>query len=351
MSSSDVFSGNSAGSFRGSNTHGSSSLELDEELSLIHGYDLIGDVHGCDATLERLLCDLGYRKQRGVYRHRSRQAIFVGDIIDRGPRIREALHRVHDMVECGAAKVVMGNHEYYALAYNTPAPADSGRRYVREHLPQHDRLIAETHEQFANHSQDWRDFLGWFMHWPLFLEFDDFRVVHACWDEQLIGEFRRRYPNHCMDDDFLLETCDRKSFASRVIQRLTRGTDMRLPDGMDMTSADGYVRCYFRTKFWAESPQTYRDIVFQPDPLPDSVIDQPLNERQQQRVLSYGAEERPLFFGHYWLQGRPEPLTPNLACLDYSAVKYGRMVAYRMDGEQTLDRNKFVWVYVDPERF
>jgi hypothetical protein len=34
--------------------------------------------------------------------------------------------------------------------------------------------------------------------------------------------------------------------------------------------------------------------------------------------------------------------------LDYSAVKYGRLVAYRMDGEQQLDPKKFVWEYVDP---
>ncbi|MBF3130197.1 serine/threonine protein phosphatase, partial [Pseudomonas aeruginosa] len=47
------------------------------------GYDLIGDVHGCAHTLDRLLDLLGYRLQGGVWRHPRRQALFLGDIVDR----------------------------------------------------------------------------------------------------------------------------------------------------------------------------------------------------------------------------------------------------------------------------
>ena len=57
-------------------------------LDSSRGYDLIGDVHGCALTLARLLEQLGYRQQAGVWRHPQRMALFVGDIIDRGPRIR-----------------------------------------------------------------------------------------------------------------------------------------------------------------------------------------------------------------------------------------------------------------------
>ena len=53
---------------------------------------VIGDVHGCAHSLERLLDQLGYRQQAGVWRHSRRMALFLGDIIDRGPQIREALH-------------------------------------------------------------------------------------------------------------------------------------------------------------------------------------------------------------------------------------------------------------------
>lgn len=158
------------------------------------GYDLIGDVHGCAHTLDRLLDLLGYRLQGGVWRHPRRQALFLGDIVDRGPRIREALHRVHAMVDAGEALCIMGNHEFNALGWSTPAAPGSGRQYVREHTPRHARLIKETLEQFEGHDADWRDFLGWFQQLPLFLDAGRFRMVHACWDGELIATLRRQFP-------------------------------------------------------------------------------------------------------------------------------------------------------------
>ena len=107
------------------------------------GYDIIGDVHGCALTVERLLDQMGYRKKAGVWQHANRQALFLGDIIDRGPRIREALHLVRDMVEAGSARCIMGNHEFNALCWATPAPADSGRAFMREHNERHHRLIGD----------------------------------------------------------------------------------------------------------------------------------------------------------------------------------------------------------------
>ena len=53
-------------------------------------YDIIGDVHGHVRELRTLLEKMGYREGRGIYRHSSRTAIFVGDLIDRGPANIEA---------------------------------------------------------------------------------------------------------------------------------------------------------------------------------------------------------------------------------------------------------------------
>lgn len=50
-------------------------------------YDLIGDIHGHASELVKLLAALGYSKHKGVYKHPERQAIFLGDFIDRGPPI------------------------------------------------------------------------------------------------------------------------------------------------------------------------------------------------------------------------------------------------------------------------
>jgi hypothetical protein len=316
-------------------------------LDPARGYDLIGDIHGCAKTLEHLLSTLGYRQQGGVWRHPQRMAIFLGDLVDRGPRIREALHLVRDMVVAGQALCIMGNHEFNALAWSTPAAPGSGRQFVREHTPRHARLIKETLEQFDAYPAEWQAFLDWFYELPLFIDAGHFRVVHACWDDSLIEPLRAQFADGCIDEHFLQAAAVHGSFANTALDRLLRGTDMRLPHGMTLTSDDGFTRAHFRTKFWEEDPQTYGDIVFQPDALPELAAQMPLSEMQKTELLKYGADQPLLFVGHYWRSGKPAPIRNNLACLDYSAVLNGKLVAYRLDQEVHLDAKKFVWVDVD----
>lgn len=317
------------------------------QLDPARGYDLIGDVHGCARTLQNLLERLGYHYQAGVWRHPRRMALFLGDIIDRGPRIRESLGMVRDMVEAGQAACIMGNHEFYSLGWHTPAPPGSGRRFVREHLPRHERLIRETLAQFEGHPQEWRDYLDWFQRLPLLIDAGRFRLVHACWDAQLIARLRQQYPDAVVDRAFLEASAQDGSFADAVFNRLLRGTDLPLPHGLSQVSDEGYIRRYFRTKFWEDDPQTYGDIVFQPDALPEQAARTLLGEREKRQLLHYGADQPLLFVGHYWRRGQPAPIRANLACLDYSAVKYGKLAAYRLDDETRLDPNKFCWVEVE----
>ena len=56
--------------------------------------------------------------------------------------------------------------------------------------------------------------------------------------------------------------------------------------------------------------------------------------------------DRPTFIGHYWLEpdGALAPVSPRVACVDYSVARGGPMVAYRFDGEQELSARKFVAV-------
>lgn len=313
------------------------------------GYDIIGDIHGCANTLVKLLEALGYSEVNGIYRHGQRLAIFLGDVVDRGPHIRDALRIVRNMTDNQAALCLMGNHEYNAVGYTMPIEEQGVDSYVRPHTTRHNRLIAETLEQFAGYPEEWRSYLEWFQTLPLFLELPGFRVVHACWDQALIDEYKRRYGGNQVDAAFIKASADKTGFAGQFMDRLTRGIDLRLPDDMKMTSRDGFIRNSFRTKFWAVNPKTYRDVVFQPDPLPPHIADRALSVEEKAQLLHYGEKEPPVFFGHYWLQGKPRPLRANVTCLDYSAVKYGRLVAYRYDGEKPLREDKFVWVYVDPD--
>ena len=319
------------------------------KTNINQAYDLIGDVHGCAHSLESLLKEMGYQHRQGCYRHAHRKVIFVGDIVDRGPRIREALHIVKDMVDQKQAEIVLGNHEYNAMCYCTEGREGSGHQYLREHNARHHRLIRETLEQFENYPQEWKSFLAWFHEIPLFIEKDLFRVVHACWDESAILRFKALSPSHCIDVDMLHESIESDSFAGGVIDKLTRGTALELPNGETILGKDGLARHMFRTKFWSHEPQTYDDVVFQPDPLPLELAKRTLTAIERQKLLHYGPSELPVFVGHYWMSSDPAPIIENIACLDYSAVKYGRLVAYRMDGEQCLSQEKFTWVDVERE--
>ena len=309
-------------------------------------YDLIGDIHGCGQTLERLLETLGYKKRSGIWQHAYRQALFLGDLIDRGPQIRETLHIVHAMVDAGHAYCIMGNHEYYALAWNTPASEQSTDEYVRAHSKHHTRLHRETLEQFEEHPYDWEDFNEWFLTLPLFIDAQRFRAVHACWDDRLINMLRTRFADGRVNQAFVQQSAIKGSFADQAFNRLLRGVNLPLPHGMSQTSYDGFTRSSFRTKFWHddESALTYGDVVFQPDALPGDLAQEPLPTEYLQHVTGYDAQQPLLFVGHYWRQGQPSLIRPNLACLDYSAVNGGKLVAYRLDQEEHLLPESFVWV-------
>jgi len=80
-----------------------------------HGpFDVVGDVHGCSAELHELLAALGYAAaEDGVPRHpEGRVAVFVGDLVDRGPDTPGVLRTVMGMAHAGSAICVPGNHEH-----------------------------------------------------------------------------------------------------------------------------------------------------------------------------------------------------------------------------------------------
>ncbi|MDX9973975.1 MAG: polynucleotide kinase-phosphatase, partial [FCB group bacterium] len=79
-------------------------------------FDIVGDVHGCYDELAELLGNLGYRVEANdgaicVEPPEGRKAVFVGDLVDRGPRIADVLRLVMSMVEAGTAYCVPGNHD------------------------------------------------------------------------------------------------------------------------------------------------------------------------------------------------------------------------------------------------
>lgn len=79
-----------------------------------HGpFDIIGDIHGCFDELHALLTSLGYEITPSYEaRHpEGRKAVFLGDLVDRGPKIPEVLKLVMNMTASGHALAVPGNHD------------------------------------------------------------------------------------------------------------------------------------------------------------------------------------------------------------------------------------------------
>jgi hypothetical protein len=311
------------------------------------GYDLVGDVHGCYKTLLALLDKLGYVRFKGVYQYRDqqqpRQLIFLGDLVDRGPAIRPLLHLVHDMVERGSAVVLMGNHEYHAALYLT---ASEQGGYLRRHTDHSDSIIAETVKQFANYGQELDQFKQWMCKLPLFYQHRHFRAVHAYWDGDLINRFIDEHQRDSLStEQFVQSALEPKGFSGRLVKRLTTGLTLALPDEHVIVGREGQHRRRFRVRFWGGF-DSLGDTAFQPDPLPPALSRQQLSAstRQWLNQHRYGAQRRPLFIGHYWLHNQPQQQCANIACLDYSAVLGGKLVAYRMDTEASLQPAKFVTV-------
>ncbi|WP_407649201.1 polynucleotide kinase-phosphatase [Glycomyces albidus] len=115
-------------------------------------FDLIGDVHGCRAELEALLTDLGWTIDRdaqgratGAAHPEGRKAVFVGDLVDRGPDTPGVLRLVMGMVKAGNALCVCGNHEQKLVR------AMRGRKVRVAHG------LAESLEQLAAEDESFRD--------------------------------------------------------------------------------------------------------------------------------------------------------------------------------------------------
>ncbi|MER5410949.1 polynucleotide kinase-phosphatase [Streptomyces sp. NPDC002769] len=157
-------------------------------------FDIVGDIHGCASELETLLGKLGYVD--GVH-PRGRTAVFVGDLVDRGPDTPGVLRRVMSMVGSGNALCVPGNHE------------NKLGRHLKGRKVQHTHGLAETLEQLAGESEEFRaqvrEFVdGLVSHYVL----DGGRLVvcHAGLPERYHGRTSGRVRSHALYGDTTGET-------------------------------------------------------------------------------------------------------------------------------------------------
>ena len=297
-------------------------------------YDLIGDIHGQATELIRLLEKLSYKKINNIWQHENRKIIFLGDFIDRGDEQREVISIVRPMIENGSALSVMGNHEYNAIAYYTE---NSQGGHFREHneknLKQHKAFL----KAYEDYPEEYKSVIEWFKTLPFWLDLESLRVIHACWDIDLIKKLGKS-----LEDGVLKKSSDKTTVEFRAIETLLKGKEIPLPEGQSFLDKDNNKRDHIRIKFWERNAKTYKDLFMGPKDALQFIPDLPLEDDYS---VPYPTDEKPLFLGHYWMEGEIKPLTENIACIDYSVAKPGgKLVAYRWDGEQKIDTNKFVSV-------
>jgi hypothetical protein len=302
-------------------------------------YDVIGDIHGQAGKLRALLRRMGYTQRgRGWVPPQRRQAVFVGDLIDRGPEQLEVLDIVRSMIDAGDALAVMGNHEFNAIGYVTPRPDEPGA-FLRRHKPGNVRQHAEFLRQVGEGSARHREWVQWFRTLRPALDLGGIRVVHAWWHPAHVETVEKAWPQgQPMSDEFLHAAYDRARPEWAAMEGLTKGLEVSLPTGHSFFDQGGVERFEVRARWWLPEPGTLRDVAIVDEDQRHCVPDLPVPADYAAQPIG-GA---PVFVGHYWLTGLPGPQTPRLACLDYSAARDGPLVAYRWNGESELDAAAFI---------
>jgi hypothetical protein len=305
-------------------------------------YDVIGDIHGQAGKLDALLLKLGYVKRASAWvPPQGRQAVFLGDLIDRGPQQVEVVNTVRSMIDAGHARSVMGNHEFNAIGYATPRLAGSGgsNEFLRTHSPKNVAQHVEFLHQVGEGSALHRELVQWFKSLPPMLDLGDIRVVHAWWHQPHADLVATKVPpGSVMSEDFVHAAHAKGSPQWIAMDGLTKGLEVRLPPGHSFVDHSGVERHEVRTKWWHPDPRSYRDV---------SIVGKSQHDRVPDHALPEGYPGAPVvgvpvFIGHYWLTGTPTLQSAKVACVDYSAAKDGPLVAYRWDGEQELDARNFV---------
>ena len=294
--------------------------------------DLIGDIHGHADKLEELLLKLCYAKNNGAYAHPDRKVVFVGDYIDRGPKIRETLQIVKAMVDNENAIALMGNHEYNALCFHFQ---ETEGGHLRKHLIKNIIQHYETLKQFQNRQQEYEGYLEWFKTLPLYYENDKFKAVHACWANNTIDYLRKTLVNDRLTDELIYQSVKKGSELNEAIDQTLKGKEVKIPEGIFFIDKDGTKRTEIRIKWWEDpSVMTYKSISVLPI---ENLPEQPIASSELKSFDFYRDNDKNVFFGHYWLKGEPAINKENICCLDYSIAKGGKLVAYQLNGEDTLE--------------
>lgn len=298
-------------------------------------YDIIGDIHGQAHKLIGLLNKLGYQNINGVFTPPAgHQAIFVGDFIDRGREQLDVLTIVFAMLDKGYAYAVMGNHEYNAIAFATK---DDKGEYLRPHsqknLTQHQAFLDAVGFDTPLHHY----WLKRFLELPLWLEFENFSVIHAYFAKKAMDILTPHLNNNKIPKETFI-ALHQNPATYHAIHELLSGIEVIVPDPYFLIDGQGIKRNNMRIAWWLDNlNQPLLNISASSNCNTDNI--DPAFYYPVDFKLTY---DKPIFIGHYWPKGAPNQLSNHVICVDYSAGTTGFLTAYQFDEDNpTLTPKRF----------
>jgi hypothetical protein len=184
--------------------------------------------------------------------------------------------------------------------------------------------------------------IDWFLELPLWLELDGLRVVHACWDQRSIDSIVGLLADdQTMDLAFVERASRHGSLEWEAVEQLLKGPEIDIDPGY--LDKGGTLRNRARFKWWEPDAVTLQAGAFiPPDTLTADGLPYPeLSSDAIDPPVEPYRSTTPLFYGYYWQSGTPTCSSSHTACVDYSAVKGGSLVAYRWSGESELSDTNF----------
>jgi hypothetical protein len=311
------------------------------ELVSLDSLVFIGDVHG---RFDKLLNVVLRLKRMGLGNYK---VVFIGDLIDNSLEQSnvenvKTLTFIKKMLEDGSAYCIMGNHEFNAIGWATK------KKNTDCYLRPHSENNKKQHQAFLNQavegSKRHKKLIAWFKSLPLFLDFGEVRVIHACWDEEAIQNIQPYLgSDNALKEEYIEEAFTKGTELYCLCEILLKGPDISLQNGAFFLDKSETKRTSIRRSWWSNDAKTYREIALVSPEMEASIPNDELPE-----TLINPAVEVPVIIGHYTLDGSNEikSRSEKVACVDFNAAKGDNpLVAYRWNlhsGDEVIKNENFI---------
>jgi bis(5'-nucleosyl)-tetraphosphatase (symmetrical) len=253
----------------------------------------IGDVQGCDDELGELLSLIRFDASKD-------RALFVGDLVNRGPKSAEVLRRVKSLQALGAAESVLGNHDFFLImAYEGFSTLHAG----------------DTLEQVLT-QPDVAALVEWLRQLPLVIEHDDHLVVHAgflpAWSAADAAAYAREIERELRGENY-------REFLRNLFGNEPRAWHPGLTGlARSRVIVNALARLRFCTVFSEIEFKEKRDSSFAP-----------LGNEAWFQIAARRSSDRHVIAGHWSSEGLR--LQPNISLLDSGCLWGGALTAMRLE--------------------